>query len=372
MRICFVDQFLDLSTSGGSMHSLDLYASKFKSMGHDICVLTFYPKRNILMGKIPNYILISESPFYVNRLDLNVRVLPHFLKKHEKEFDVFHIHDPSLFLGASLYRKSGGKTPVVGDLNTHLFSYYFKPGAPSHATFAEKLRFDLIKSYMDRIMPVSDFMYEEYVRHGVPKEKMTTIYDGFDFEWIDSFKVKKEKKDFVTILYVGRLEKTKGVDLIIEACAKLKTQNWKLLIVGEGPKREEFEQLVHTLGIAEKVVFTGYVSTKEMYDYFSQSDIFVHAPRWQEPFGRAVVEAMHFGLVSLVADIGAPPSLVGDKRIVFAPNDSSALQSVLLKAMTDKKFRDELAKKGVIRAQLFGVSSTLSAFLKVYQQVKKL
>lgn len=372
MRICFVDLFMDLECSGGSMHSLDLYATKLCERGHEISILTFYPKRNIGFDRNKKPYKIIEDPLDIkNQIDLTIG-LKDRLKKHEKEFDIYHIHDPRLFLGGSLYRKFGGKVPIVGDLNTYLF-YRKNFGATDIITlpvrFLHKQRLRLIDKYCDLLFPVSPYVEKVYNEYGIRKEKLFMIPDGFDFSKSKTTKRNERKDGLFRLLYLGRLEHTKGVDIILKALSLLKNKDIVLEVAGDGPEKLKLEELAEKLGLQKRVRFHGFVTNEKMYELYAKCDVFIHAPRWEEAFGRAIVDAMYVGLPVIVANMGGCPWVAGVAALIFKSEDELDLSKKIELLYFDQKLRQKLSIAGKERAKYFDVKNTIDKFEEAYKRV---
>ena len=112
------------------------------------------------------------------------------------------------------------------------------------------------------------------------------------------------------MLYLGRLEKEKGVEYLIQAFALLKADNAALVVVGDGSMREWLKALVVEHGLQDKTRFIGYVAPEETLTYYSIADCFVlpsvTMPNGKEPWGLVVNEAMNQGVPVVVTDaVGA-------------------------------------------------------------------
>ncbi|MEK6982285.1 MAG: glycosyltransferase family 4 protein [Candidatus Micrarchaeota archaeon] len=372
MRICFVDLFMDLECSGGSMHSLDLYATKLAERGHEVSILTFYPKRNIGFDRTKKPYKIIEDPLDIkSHIDLTL-TLKDKLKKYEKKFDIYHMHDPRLLLGAALYRKFDGKIPVVGDLNTYLF-YRKNFGATDIITlpirFLHKQRLRLIDKYCDLLFPVSPYVENIYREYGIRKEKLFMIGDGFDFSKSKLAKRSDKKENSFRLLYLGRLEHTKGVDLIIRALSLVNKPLISLDIAGDGPEKEKLVELAKKLGIEKQVTFHGFITNEKMYNLFAKCDVFIHAPRWEEAFGRAIVDAMYAGLPVIVADIGGCPWVAGEGGLKFKSEDELELAKKIDLLYFDIKLREKLSEAGIERAKYFDVKNTIDKFEEAYNKL---
>jgi GalNAc-alpha-(1->4)-GalNAc-alpha-(1->3)-diNAcBac-PP-undecaprenol alpha-1,4-N-acetyl-D-galactosaminyltransferase len=107
------------------------------------------------------------------------------------------------------------------------------------------------------------------------------------------------------IINVGHCSFEKGQEYLIRAFAKLNAPDWNLIIVGDGPKRKELEELCHCLEISNRVLFAGY--QKDVDFFLSQSKIFAFTSII-EGYPNALIEAMATPLPPVSFDCDAGPS----------------------------------------------------------------
>ncbi len=117
-----------------------------------------------------------------------------------------------------------------------------------------------------------------------------------------------------TILYVGRIEPLKGLDILLRATALLNEgAGANLLIVGGSLQRdaeiERLNTLANSLNISDIVTFTGSVDQEQLPDYYNAADVFV-LPSWYESFGLAALEAMSCGTPVIVSRVGGLTTFV--------------------------------------------------------------
>lgn len=140
-----------------------------------------------------------------------------------------------------------------------------------------------IRNFFDRItINLADYMVSNseagkrivIERDGFPEEKVKVIYNGIDLNKTRQLEAKKSKK-ITKIGFVGRLRLEKGLNYLIEAVVILKNKinDFVVLIIGEGPERENLEKLAHKNGIEDVIRFLGY--KEKEWEYMQEFDLFV-------------------------------------------------------------------------------------------------
>ena len=149
--------------------------------------------------------------------------------------------------------------------------------------------------------------------------------------------------------YVGRLVPEKGVDLLIQALAGLDA-TWRLAIVGGGPERDRLEALARHLGLGDRVLFEGDISSTRIPAFYRALDVLVlpsrSRPNWVEQFGRVLIEAMACGVPVVGSDCGEIPSVIGDAGLIFPEGDEGALGERLANLMRNPELWETLARRG--------------------------
>jgi len=176
------------------------------------------------------------------------------------------------------------------------------------------------------------------------------------------------RNDFV-IGSVGRIAPIKGHKYLIQAAEKVikEVANAKFLIVGDGPIRDEMEELSVRLGLDERVIFTG--MREDVPEVLSIMDVFV-LPSINEGMGRALVEAMAMGLPCVASSVGGVPEVVtdGETGLLVPAEDPSALAEAIIRLAKDKKLAQKIAKAGQRKARSdFGAKTMVDRISAVYR-----
>lgn len=152
-----------------------------------------------------------------------------------------------------------------------------------------------------------------------------------------------------TVAYVGRLVPEKGIDVLLNAVARLQG-DWRLVIVGGGPEREALAGLAANLGLGERVTFEAQIASTEMPALYPRFDALVlpslTRANWKEQFGRVLVEAMATGVPVVGSSSGAIPGVIGGAGLIFPEGDATALARHLSVLQSDTHLRRTLAAKG--------------------------
>jgi D-inositol-3-phosphate glycosyltransferase len=171
------------------------------------------------------------------------------------------------------------------------------------------------------------------------------------------------------ILYVGRLQRWKGVDLIIRALAQLPQA--ALLIAGSGDDRARLETLTGELGLNGRVRFLGSVPRDDLPVLYSTADLLAAASTASETFGIGPVEAQACGLPVVASRFGGFPEAIADgvSGLLVTPGDVAALAAAIGRVLSDDQLRARLAAAGPGWAAQFGWPAVTDRIEAVYREV---
>lgn len=298
-----------------------------------------------------------------------------FQKVFKIDFDIIHGFSggsvPSLGLALAKLKKK----PYVFTYNTRLnqYTHYFLGGKVLRPRAVEKV-VELYCNVCDYVIAPADYVKDELLEFGV-KKPIVVIPNG-----VDTNKFKPGKSNFLRnklklsntdkiVLYVGRLAKEKSVDFLINSFAKIKEKNVYLVLVGDGPERQNLEKLIRKLGLLEKVLLTGFVEHANLVDVYNSADVFVFSSS-TETQGMVIPEAMSCGLpiltikdkvfVQFIED-NVSGFMVDKKQTIFAQKLENILQ--------DKDLRTRISKGARQKSLEFSLSEVAKKFENLYKQL---
>lgn len=179
------------------------------------------------------------------------------------------------------------------------------------------------------------------------------------------------KKDFI-ILFVGRLAEEKNIEFLIQSQKNLVKYNKdiKLLIVGDGPDKEKYEDLAKSLNLQENVIFTGKAAWDDMPYYYHISNVFATASK-TETQGLTIIEAMASDVVPVCMRDEAFNSMITEELngLFFETNEEYEKQ--ILRLYENKEERMRFDKQARIQAEHYSSKNYAERVLEVYNRAIK-
>lgn len=150
------------------------------------------------------------------------------------------------------------------------------------------------------------------------------------------------------LLFLGWLERDKGIFELLEACRQLAGgRRFALDVAGEGNASAEARAFVARHGLHDRVYFHGWLRGPELHAALARADVLV-LPSWAEGLPNAMVEAMAAGLAVVVSAVGGIPELITDRRsgMLVEPHDAASLVRALGETLDDRQLRERMAREG--------------------------
>ena len=206
---------------------------------------------------------------------------------------------------------------------------------------------------------------------GVPDQRITVVAPGVDTDRFRNVAKSKTSTDTNRVLYVGRLDALKGVDLLIDAFSLLVKRGLDvgLQIVGGG-SADEFRSVlgrISELRIADRVKLPGVLPQSELVGIYSAATCIV-APSFHETFGLAILEAAACGTPAVAADVDGLRSIVidGETGYLVGERDPETYADRIAELVEDKDVRTRMSDAARARAELLNWESAVSNLLQVY------
>ena len=177
------------------------------------------------------------------------------------------------------------------------------------------------------------------------------------------------------ILYVGRIEPLKGVDLIVRALARMETGNGVRFVVAGGDTGhdghlDELRGIARSVGVEDKVTFIGSVEHGELPIYYNAADVFV-LPSYYESFGLAALEAMACGTPVVASGVGGLPSFIvsGESGFLVAEGQPDSFKERLDLLLGNAELRECMGRAGRSIAEKMGWSEVISSLTDLYSEL---
>lgn len=179
-------------------------------------------------------------------------------------------------------------------------------------------------------------------------ENVELVYNPVD---VEKYRIPHKQHNGICIINVGRLSKAKNQRLLIDAIEKIVTigRNVKLIILGDGPLRNDLEAYVKKQSLEQVIHLMGNVDNAE--EYYAQADIFALSSEY-EGLPLVILEAMAAGLPIVSTDVGGIRDIVADNGILIESGNKDMLVEALMKIIDDETLRikmGEISRRDVVR-----------------------
>jgi glycosyltransferase involved in cell wall biosynthesis len=272
--------------------------------------------------------------------------------------DVVHIHNPALLGRTAIKYANRHNIPVLA--TNHLMPenvlLNIKGSSWYYAWFYKKfwnylVRFHNRAQFVTTPTPTALKFLKKY---GLKTQSMA-VTNGIDTSVFKSrsknskIAQKYQIKNKPTILYLGRVDGEKRIDIIIKATANLiKSTDCQLVIAGFGNAMDDLRKLSASLGIDDKVVFTGFIEEEDKPAIYNLCDLFVISSP-AELQSIVTLEAMACAKPIVAVDVAALHELVhnGENGYLFKEDDSNELSEKLKKLLSSKSLMQKFGKKSL-------------------------
>jgi phosphatidylinositol alpha-mannosyltransferase len=368
MKIALVSPY-DFAYPGGVAEHINHLAAEFRKREHEVHILApssagpEHPDGDPFLHVIGRVVPIPANGS-VARIELSWRAYPQvkrLLAAHD--FDIIHLHEPLMpALPPTVLRHS--RTVNVATFHAFRrsnFAYFY-------AKMVAQPLFNKLHGLIAVSRPARDFVAEyfpgdyriipngvDYDRFATPTAPLACFDDGR-----------------LNLLFVGRLEKRKGLKYLLRAWRYVREQfrDARLIIVGEGRPRRGYERYVARRGWTE-VVFAGFVPDEDLARYFQSCDVFCAPSTGQESFGIVLLEAMAAGKPIVASRIPGYDEVLRDgvEGLLVKPKSDVELATALVRLLADEATRQRMGQAGQAKARNYRWEQVASRVLDFYGEV---
>ncbi len=371
MKLALVSPY-DFGYPGGVTEHVAHLAEQFIAQGHEVHIVAPSSDEDsepapvdVPVHRIGRVVSIPANGS-VARITLSLRsYLQARRLLQEEQFDLIHLHEPMMpALPLTVLRHS--TTTNIGTFHayrvTPLTYFYSKPIL---RPFFRKLHGHIAVSSAAR----------EFVGEYFPAE-YRIIPNGIDFP---RFNTRCSPPEVLsdprpTVLFVGRLEKRKGLRYLLRAWPKVleRHPDARLVVVGRGRPLEGYKRFAARQGWSPAdVVFAGYVPAEDLPRYYQACDVFCAPNTGQESFGIVLLEAMAAGAPIVASDIRGYREVLtqGVEGLLVERQNTGALADGLCRLLSNPEMRAMMRHAGQTKARQFDWPRVAAEVLAYYEQV---
>lgn len=354
-----------LSVGGTEMQTFNL-ARCLRSNGYEVhiaCIYRHIETTEVLFKNIGVEIFLFYPEY--NRFGINIKkygplsLICFLYRKFKKlfrnnDYDVIHVQymSPALSVVLVLYYLLGQRNIIA---TSHTMADIYKTLKPIKYITKNCLRaFTCITLKAEISFFGTAILYDEKTK--LNKRNHFTIYNTLPQYIKINIAVRNFDKTTITVGVVSRLEKIKGMDLVIPAFAEtLKCGcNVRLMVIGDGSLRREMELQAEELRVSDYIDWKGRTEQSKLQECYDQIDILL-MPSRSEGFGLTAIEGMARGCVPVVSNIGGLPEVVQDNvsGLLHNTEDIKDLADKIVSLCENREMLDFLSKNAVERSKMF-------------------
>lgn len=230
-----------------------------------------------------------------------------------------------------------------------------------------------LRKKADGIGVLSSEERREFIDVGFAPHKIFQIRNVVSFgdELTSAFqRSAKSPADHFELLFVSRFITTKGLIETIRACEIVRDSGFEFTLncVGDGEVRFEAEAAVTKLGLANHVLFTGYLPESDVTKYYFESDIFVFPTRHIEGIPIALFKAAIAGLPIVTTQIRAAADLLSEpENCLFCTQDAGNIAAKLIELINNKTMRESMSRNNYKFGEMFAANRIAAEYVEIYE-----
>ena len=367
MKVGLVSPY-DFSSPGGVTDHVQYLARQLQENGHEASIFAPSSRKEVDAGGMDFHRIGSPIAIPVNDSVARITLSFHLANRvasivESHGFDVLHFHEPLMpALPMTMLRMS--QTANVGTFHAFARSnvgYYY--GRRLLQPYLEHLHRGIAvsepaRAFFNRYFP-------DYPLRVIPNGIDTNVYRP------DLSPIRHLRDESVNVLFVGRLEKRKGVGDLLRGYEFLRArvERTRLIIVGDGPLRGQVESFIARHRLSD-VVMSGFVPDSVLPRYYSSADIFCAPATGRESFGIVLLEAMATGLPVVATEVPGYMSVLepGKDSLTVRPKGWAELGAALVILARDPELRRRMGAAGHDKALRYSWKAVASQVTEVYEE----
>lgn len=360
---------------GGVQEAVFAHQKELKKRGHEVHVLTPNPRK--IVGPLPDDVYLFGTSTDINtpfrtKADISIYAGPSEIKEFldSQQYDLLHFHEPWVpMLPRQILNRAS--CPVVATFHAKL------PEAWLSRTLGKVVR-PYTKSFLkdiDYYVAASE-PAAEHIR-SLTDEDVQIIHNGVDLDKYDPDNTKilpQYDDDIKTILFINRLEKRKGPDLLLKAYRNLVEQreDVRLVIASDGDMRPRLEAYVKMYDLP-RVEFLGFVDDETKVRLYASADLYCSPAPYGEGFGIVLLEAMAMRTPYVAGDNAGYRFATGDMsdKYLVDPRQSDLLAKRIDELLYDDPKRQEFVDWAGKRISQYDYAKIVDEYEKIYKKTSK-
>jgi len=229
-----------------------------------------------------------------------------------------------------------------------------------------------VKTYVDAWIAQSDFMYN-FLNQKFPEKRISRIYHPRF--WEPPKELSSDKfSNKLNIVYVGRLERSKGVHILLEVARILRdrTKNFRISIVGTGNEKDSLAKQIRENNLNDLFELMGYINHDNIKNIYKNANVMVHpCTTFKETFGLSIVEALSQGLPVITTKIGAQQEHIknGYNGFLVAPGNATQIADRLEKLIHNKDLLEKMSYNAIKSSEKYDFDLHVKKLLEVFEEI---
>jgi len=387
MKIAIINTLYAPNKVGGAEKSVQTLAENFSDLGNEVIVICLGKEdaNYKLNGVIIHAVKIKNDfwPFEINNKNSFHKLIWHLKDASNNKYNDFLHHlfldyKPDVLLTNNISGFSTKVWRIASNLNIKIVhtlrDYYLQ--CPKSTKFKNGLNCSNLcndcnflsipkkkdSSKVNYLIGISNYILSDHIDKGYFKGVQNeVIFNGFETQ-----KKSINSREVTNVFgFIGQVNKTKGIELILESFSNLSESSWKLLIAGTVD--EKYLKHLNKINNSIQIEYLGYVDSSK---FFEMIDVLIVPSLWNEPFGRVVIESILHSKPVIASNVGGIPELlINNKQFVFRPKVKE-LRTLIQKIILNSNFLDEF-KFEKTYLEKFNIKNTVQQYLEIFNKIIK-